>query len=650
LISDGCARKRSGARIGLRYLLCGLGLLLALLSTSCGNSVFTPGTPVVTLTAKPGRFTSYIVYIDQIYFTRQDGSIAELPAITQHADLAHLSDKNSIYTLSPIEVGTYVSATVELNYSGSYITLDNNGTSVLVSPIDPATSASAGVISVTMKFDPNHPLVVSNQNSTPVAINIDLEASNMASVSSDGTTWQALVKPFWTATTTPGYENKPVYARGLYVTTDAKNNNFVMNVRPLHDVINSPFGALTVNVGAQTYFQINGTTYVGSAGLSALSALQNIYANIQIAAVGAPSTTPFGNLSTIQPSMTATAVYVGTSLESTLEDQVSGFVSAVSGNQVVVQGAAYVDHLGDFGFSQSIPVTLGPNTVISVDGQPNVTPTISSISVGQFITVLGAATSNAYATGVYNPTALDATGSAIPGAQVRLQNSTFYGTLNSLSTGSMSVNMQYIDNYQPTQVKFTGTGAGGADASPSNYIVNTGSLDTTALSAAGAGTILRVDGMPTAFGSGPPYFTASAITPASQLDAELILQWAGTGSASPFSSATASGLVVNLADSSLQGGGSALIRVGPIDTLNLLTQPPTQLVIAFNTGNAAEPPLYGVGSAAAGEALFSDPAGFAGQITSAVNNTNPALKLVATGQYDATTGTFTATSVRLNVK
>jgi hypothetical protein len=649
-MTDARARNRWGAGTGLHYLLCGLALLLGVLTASCGNTTFSPGTPIATIKAEPGRFTSYIVYIDQIYFTRQDGTTAILPAISQHVDLASLSSNIGIYTLSPVEVGTYTSATFELNYSGAYITADVNGQSTAVTPVDPSTSAAAGVASVTVKFDPNHPLVIKDHNSSPVAFDIDLEASNIIGTASDGTL-QTTVKPFWTATTTPVY-NKPIFARGLFVITDTKNNNFTMNVRPLRDVINSPFGALTVNVNDQTYYQINGSTYVGASGLAALSALQATYANLQVGAIGPVSSAPFGDLSTIKPSMSATAVYVGSSLESTIEDQVSGFVSGVSGNVVTVQGATFADHFGDLGFAQSLPVTLGPNTIISQDGVSGVTPTISSISVGQFITVLGQATATLFATGIYNPSALDATGSLVAGNQARLQNSTFYGTLNSLSGTNLSVTMTKIDNYEPTAVKFAGTGAGGNDASASNYIVNTGSLDTSALSTAAPGTLLKIEGMPTSFGSGPPYFNASAITLASQLDAQLILEWSGTGSSSPFTTVSGSNIVVNLADAALTSG-HAQIRVGPVTTTDLLATPPAsgnQLTLAFNTSNTQEPPLFGVGSVVAGASLYSDPSAFATQVQSVVNSTNPAIKLVATGQYDPTTGTFTATNVTINVK
>ena len=651
-----------GAGTGLRHFLYSLGLLLVLLTASCGNIPPVAGTPVATLSAEPGRFTSYIVSIYQMYFTKQDGTVAYwpayLPVINQRADLAKLSSYASVFLLSPVEEGTYESVTFVLDYTGAYITADTgNGQSQQVTAIDPATSAAAGTVTVTVKFDPDHPLVINYKKSTPVVFDIDLEASNIIGSAADGTL-QTTVKPFWTATTTPVYA-KPVYARGLYVVTDAKNSNFTMNVLPLHDPVmpQTPgalqtFGALQVDVDAQTYFQINGTTYVGAAGLIALSGVQNAFATVPIAAVGPTNGRPFGNLSAIKPSMSATAVYVGSSLESPAEDQLSGFVAAVNSDVLTVESAAYVDRLGNFGYAQTLPVTIGPNTLISVDDMASAAPTINSISVGQFITVLGIGTSSPYSSGIWNPTALDASGNILPGAQIRLQNSSFYGTLNSLSTGSMSVNMLAIDNIEPTSVNFAGTGRDGADAVANAYIVNTSSLDTSVIGATGAGILLKVDGSPSALQSGPPYFNASAITAASQMDAHLVLEWSGSGSATPFSSVSGSAIVVNLADTALQSG-NALLYVGPVTTQNLMAQPsqnPKQLTIAYNTTNTQEPPLYGVGSVAAGEALFSEPSRFAGQVQTVVNSTSPALRLVATGQYDATTGTFSATSISINVK
>src|ERR1700760_1447971 len=87
------ARDNSGARNGLRFAFRGLSALLAVLFiTSCGSDIFLVGTPVITLTAQKGRFMSYIVTVDEIEMTRKDGTIIELPTVSEEMDLANLGN------------------------------------------------------------------------------------------------------------------------------------------------------------------------------------------------------------------------------------------------------------------------------------------------------------------------------------------------------------------------------------------------------------------------------------------------------------------------------------------------------------------------------------------------------------------------------
>ena len=634
-MTDVRARTSPGARIGLRNVLCGLGLALTLLLvTSCGNSTFVPGTPVITLSAKPGRFTSYIVTLDTIYLTDKNGNTFTLPPsyTSERVDLANLSRFTDLFETYPAEVGTYVSATFNIDYSSAIINADINGQSVSAPPMDPSTNAAAGIISFTVQFDPNHPLVVNNQTSAPLDLNIDLEASNIITTDSSGNP-QTIVKPFWNVTTVPAYD-KPVFARGLYVIADTKNNNFIMNTRPLHDQVNTPFGSLLVNVNDQTYYQINGTTYVGAAGLAALSALQNAYADLPIGAYSANSPTPFGNLNTIQPSMTATQVFVGSSLESTIEGQISGVVQSVTSDVVTVANASYVDQTGTVnGFTASLPMAVGPATIVSIDGVSGGTPSLDSISPGQFITATGIAPT--FDTSGVNPTAFDATGTYVFGAQVRLQNTTLWGDLVSATPGNLVLNLQYIENAGPP---FTPNAAG--------YQVATGATDE---SATPAGTLLKLDGLVNAPANNPPFFTAAAVTAGTALQSQLVIE-IPAGSTTALTGVTGSAITVNLADAGFQAGTAQLLT-GPVTIQNLLSSPPTGnvLTISYNTGNAQYPPLYGVGSVALGQSLFSDPNGFATKVTSLIP-ANAFYKVVATGQYDPTSGTFAATNITINAK
>jgi uncharacterized protein DUF4382 len=652
-MTDVRARTTTGARNGLRYLIYGFGLLLALLTASCGNGIFQVGTPVITLTAKPGRFASYIVTIDAIQLTRQDGGVIELPATSQRVDLANLSAYANLLEAPAAQIGTYVSATFVLDYSApqaAEVYVKSNGSVVGTTLYDAATKTTPTTETIVVQFDPNHPFVINDQQSTVMAIDIDLEASNIIGVPDSTGKPQVTVKPFWNITAQPAYD-KPVFARGLYVLADLKNNNLVMNVRPLHDVINSPFGALKVNVNDQTYYNVNGAPYTGAAGLAAVNSLQNVYADLQVAAYGPPTGNPFSDLSTITPQFTATQVYVGSSFESTLEDQITGVVSAISSNVLTVKGAAFVDRVGDFGFAENVPVTVGPNTIYSTDGANN-GPTLSSISVGQVVTVLGVSSNNGT---TVDPTGMDATSTVVPGAQVRLQNSPLLATfVSAASANTATVNLVTLDHYEPTKFSFTGTGTPNAD--PANYVITT----PTDLTGTAPGTVLNINGMTTAFGQGPPYFTASAVAP--DTGQELIIEWASTGSTNPFTVVNQSGINVNLADpmlTTVQSGatvgtttGRAVIVQGPLVLYDLLgaNKPPnpTLLPITYNTTDPLHPPVFGVGSVAAGANIEIDPGTFASKTQTVANGTTAIMKLVAYGQYDPNTGNFAATRITIN--
>jgi len=638
-MTDVRARTSSGARNGLRFLLGGLIAVFALLNSSCGNQIFIVGTPVLTLGAKRGHFTSYIVTIDEIQMTRRDGTVVELPTISQRVDLAQLNDFSDLLEAPALGVGNYVSATFFLDYSSPSITVDNGGQAAATQLVD--INGNAPVTeTVTVKFDPNHPLTLTSQTSALAAFNIDLEASNTIDYSTSPI--KVTVKPFWTVTAQPVYD-KPVFARGLYVLTNAKDSNFIMNVRPLHDVLDNPFGALTVLTNDQTYYNIDGVTYVGAAGLTALSNLQNTYANLQVGVYGGgPGLgNPFGDLDKVTPSFAATAVYVGTSLESTVQDHIVGIVSARSGDTFTVMGAALVNRLGQFGFQQSTSVKVGPQTVVSVDGNANITPSLDLISVGQLVNVSGQVTVDSS----NNPTSLDATGAATSGAQVRIQPTHLQGAVNSVTPGSLSLNLQTVEGWETTNINYAGTGLNsGVDATPANYTINTGSLDESSVA---PGTLVDVLGTANTFGTGPPYFTTNQVTPITE--SQLIIEWSGTGSLTPFTTVNATGIIVNLTDPNLQGTVHQ-VRTGPTAVDVMSQANPQQLTISYAPPTPDSPNLFGVGNVALGESIYADPQAFATQVLAVINGSQAANKLVATGQYDPSTSTFTASKISINAQ
>ena len=630
------ARNNSGARNGLRFLLRSLGALLAVLFiTSCGNDIFVVGTPIITLTAQRGHFTSYIVTIDEIEMTRKDGTVIELPTVSERVDLANLPNFVQLLEVPAIGVGTYVSATFFIDYSTPYITIDANGQTLLASTlIDSSTGSTPTVDTITVNFDPNNPLEINSQQSSPVNFNIDLEASNTID-GNDATSATVTVHPMFTVTAQPVYQ-QPVFARGLFVFADTKANNFVMNTRPLHDVLNNPFGALTVIPNAQTYWNVNGVPMVGAAGLNALAALQSQTASLQIGVVATPGS-PFGNLNNIQPNMTAAQVYVGSSLESTIQDHITGIVASRQGNIIQVMGAALVDRLGDYGFAETVPVTIASSTLVSVDGVGS--SNLNAVSIGQFIDVSGQDTVTS--DGLNNPTSLDATL-----GEIRMQPTTLWGVLNSATATTADVSLSpvgLVQNYEPSPViNFAGTGTSSPtnDASYANYTVAT----PTDESATAPGTLLNIVGLTNTFGQGPPYFNANTITPATSLPQQLILEYAGSGSTIAIEAIVSNTLYVNLQDPDLS---VAVLNQGPSSTpvQNLPKPNPALIAIVPATGANQSQFLFTIGSTLNGSTVFSDPQGLAGQIP-VFTALAPITKIVATGTYDGA-GNFTATTIEI---
>ncbi|MGH8132927.1 MAG: DUF4382 domain-containing protein [Steroidobacteraceae bacterium] len=603
----------------LPWVSCALALGVTAILTSCyGNSSITYGTALISLGDVSGDFTSYIVAIDSIILTRSDGLVVEPLATPQLVDLTKLKDVSEVIAGAAVPVGTYISLTLALDYSAAAsaaeITVDVNGQGVVATPLG-VNGVALAPTSLTVTFDPNNPLVITAGVSTRLAIDIDLAASN--TVNTTATPLTVTVQPFAVATPAPA-DSTLLRARGLLVITQPSSSDYVINVRPFHDLV-SALGAVTVTTSASTYFNINGVSYTGAAGLAALNTLQ---LNSPVAAYGT-----LGSLSGITPTFNATSVYAGASLESPLADFLTGIVSARSGDTLTVHGATFASRLGALAYVNAVPVTIGNATIVSEDGVAASALTAQSVSVGQQITLSGQSTFDT-TTGVL--TSMDATA-----GQVRLAPTPIWGTLNpGAAAGSMSLNLASLGDFEPAAFTFTGTGtAAGNDAVAASYAVNTGSLNESAVP---TGTMLEAQGIVSPFGSAPPDFTASAVSLGSATTQELVVEWHG-GSTAPFSSHSSSGLVVDLASTNIDT--IHYISTGPTK-LDLTTLPASPM-IGFASGTQL---TLAIGNST-GISVFNSAAGFATALATTLNGTKAVYRLACVGQYASATNTFTASRV-----
>jgi hypothetical protein len=603
----------------LRTSICAVGAALAIALGGCSaNTQVYNGTPVLTLTGEAaGDFSAYSVGLYTITLTRSDGYVAYVQTSDEQVDLTRRTNLSELFNATGVPDGTYKSMSVSLDYSTPLIYLKGQSTPAKVESA--SGTANPGVITETVNFDPSNPLVIGLNKSTPLALDIDLAASNSIDVSTNTVT----VKPFVVATVLP-YENNPLRARGQIVLTNASGGSFTENIRPFDDTYyaDGDVGALTVNTSSSTYFNINGTTYIGSAGLNAMAALNP---GITITAYGT-----LGNLSTITPALNASAVYAGTTVISQGNEALRGVVTARSGNTLTLSGAEYICQEGpcfsnaSFTYYPTATVTLGSGTVVSQDGVDATSLTTQSVSVGQQITALGIGS-------ISSSNALSM--NANPG-QIRLQPTSLWGTLNSGASGSATVNLLELANDGPSAFSFAGTGiTSSTDANAANYTLNTGSFDASTLS---AGTLVNAIGIVAPFGAAPPDFTTNAVTNMASGPSTLIVEWT-SGTTAPFTSAGNSGIVVNLGNTGIT---SAILRTGPqIVQLSSLSASPT-IIAGCASGTCTGNSEYAVGNATSGVNVYDGASSFISGLSSAINGTNKVFKLVAIGTYDSGTNTF----------
>ena len=599
----------------LRAATCGAALLLG----ACHSTTTPPpGTPVVTMSdlTNSGDFMSYIVNIDAIELTRNDGTVVTPLLTPQTVDLARLNSITELVEAPAIPEGTYTSGLVILDYTTTpLVWLNVNGQTTSATPLS-STSVALTTVSVTVTFDPNHPLVVTQGQSVRLHIDVDLTASNEPAISASSSS--VGVQPFVVMSAAP-VDATVMRLRGLFVTTEQVPSGFYMNARPFYN-LSSALGSVIVNTNAQTYFNINGAVYTGATGLSVLATQQQ---DLPLAVYGT-----LNNLSAITPTFNATEVYFGTAQESQLAYYCTGTVTARSGNTITLRASDVLTPYGVTGYLDSIQVTLGSGTAVFEDGMATPGLTSTNVSVGQQITVAGQPGFDSSGTVVIS---LDATAGLL-----RLQPTTLWGTLNADSTQDLLS----LGRFAPAALSFTGTGSAGHDATPSAYVVDTSSVPPGPVTT--AGELLQVQGGVTPFGTAPPDFTARALTPGPSSLQTLVVNWANGGSTHPFTSVAAAGLVVNLADPNL--GSTHEIRTGPA-SLDLKSLPASPVITTTGADQSNLRLAIGSTSLSSGISVFNSYDGFAKAVDGAFQGTNKSFRLVAYGQYDSANNTFIAARI-----
>ena len=640
-------------------LLCAVAIFAAGCHNNNQNSGY--GIGWVTLTDQPGDFAAYIVNVDSITLTRNDGYVVTALGSPETVDFTKLSDISELWGSASIPAGTYTSASIVLDYTpvaqggSSVIAVMVNGLPQTATVVD-SNDAPVTTKTINVNFDPaGLPTVVDTYATTAairLAIDFNLAASTQAYNFSTSPVTVA-VRPYLTVGVAPS-DQKLIRVRGPLINSSVSLGTYSVYVRPFLDEADN-LGSLSMFTDANTIFATNGVVTTGTTGLTQLSQ-------------SSAGTTITAAWTTFEPTTTPTAtagkfhakyVIAGSTLEDVYTSGLEGDVIARTGNTLTVRGSTLQLYTAGT-TSTSVyntadaHVTLGASTIVTADDTTLTNLNYNSVAVGQHIVVRGIY--SAPSTGVVD---IDATGNtAYNTGSVRLISTHLWGPLVSAGAGALSLNLQTINDWPVSDFNFAGNGTSAAtEPVTAAFTVNTGALtvpDTT------VGDSLWIDGLVAPFGSAPPDFNATAIASEATVPASLQVRWTGTAAAkAPFSALSAAGFSINLTNASL---ASALIRFGP-ESIALASLPvsPAFTVVPqagiassvpgvplftprFSYGDPTAVATAGCVTACPGIQVFSAFGTFATDLTAALAST-PALQLVAKGTYNRATNTFSASSV-----
>src|SRR3989441_10854630 len=531
-------RRRSLLRLLTAFTLCAA---VALGLYACKNSTDEEGVVAIGLTDTPGDFLTYTVDVTSLTLTKADNTtvVQTLPQRTR-VDFARSVDLTEFVTAVTIPAGSYGSATLNLDYNNADIPVEGgHGKPVAVPPahiLDSRNNNPATTLPMKVTLDNARPLVIAPLVSSLLDLDFNLAASNLVDMSGPIVT----VNPLLVADVNLDAP-KPHRIRGPLDSVNTQAGSFTLILRPFN-LLQGDHGRLTFVTDSNTTYEIDQTSLQGSAGLAALAAKQQLTATVAI-----------GTLDPVTRRFIATEVLAGSSVSFGTSDVLTGNVIARDNNNILtLQGAEVARRDGTLSFQNTVSVTVANTTKIvsqkiSTGPQIAIVPDISSISVGQRVTVLATLTTD---TSMNASTGL-----------VRLLVTQLNGTVTSKGPGVVAMTLARIDGRPISLFNFSGTGTTGNDADPNSYQVATGALDLSGIVA--TITPLKVRGFVRPFGQATATNDFSAITliDVTNAPATLVVGWPAL-EAAPFNSYPPGGLVVNL----LNAGSLHDIFRGGVDT------------------------------------------------------------------------------------
>ena len=476
--------------------------------------------------------------VTSIRLHRLDGAIVETLSRTSRVDFADLVSLSELFTLATVPAGTYNRVSMTLDFSSAAVHLDGQATNATVLDVNGSAFTAPATLDVTLPAD--RPLVIAPGIPRLVELDFDLDASTtidtVLNTVNVGTVLYVEAEP-----SAP----KPARVYGRLASTDAANLTFSMEVLRRRELLRGR--ERTIKTDASTIFDIDGTPFIGVAGLTLLAG-RPVGARLEVEGTFDPATHVF----------LAKAVAVGRGVFDGTRDFVEGLVVArtgVAGTDPVlsVRGLG-VDRSTSVLFNRTFTVNASFANTRVVNRRDATGHDCDDVNVGQRVIVFG------------NLTALVMDATVAGQGAIRLVETGISGLASgAVASSILTANILHIGRRPSAAFNFSVGGTALADASALKIGTGTLSLPTIVN---GSAIVARGFFVPVDASAAGSDFDATTVIDRSATASVLGVRWA-TPNSSPFPIAAASGVTVGLssvAAAKLDFGGVAVLNlVGGLD-------------------------------------------------------------------------------------
>ncbi|WP_226664606.1 hypothetical protein [Microbulbifer aggregans] len=454
------------------------------------------GLLLLALAGVDGDFLQYRVRMASLVLRHSDGSAVELFPDGITVDFANLEALAELATAATLPVGSYTRAELLLDYRDSEILLQIDGELKPAAVVD-AEGGALEEVTVSLQLDINNQAVIHANASESMNLTFDLVSSHVVAFNG-GLQTQLGLFPVLAAEVDP-LGSPGFVLRGRVINVDEAEDTYRIAVRPFY-LGEGRFGGLNIETDSETVWRINGETYLGEAGLNALTELG---AGVETLAQG--------RVDHLGKHFIADRVLVGASVLGAVLDGVEGHVvSRTEDNRIFIQGG----RLWLFGFEpvyrDIVEVQLEPTTEVFNPYFPDQRVAIDDISIGQRVRIFG--------DWQEDQDVLDARR-----AHLLLTRLTAIG--KELNLATLEAVAVAFGRWPAGWFNFLGTGSDAdSNSDPNAYAIDVRDIDFTPLPFQ-ADAPLAVWGFAAPFGSAPPDYIADGISDFSDVGARLWMNW-----------------------------------------------------------------------------------------------------------------------------